>query len=314
MEPFSNLRRWHGQRPLILPALPQYLDAVSYNLEAAELAQSGVSRPGTSAWYHSDGSKLYLLGHDTQAIAHSGDHAVRCAISALELGLQVTNYALKIGFPKKQVRWSTKDERPDSFRVAVRQKLGAADLVAQVIDRIFASHQYALFKDYRNWAAHRGAPKVRSPWSPGTVIPVATLAAGNTSPDESGPNEANAYLVDHCDVLSVPFVPSIRALLDDEKGSRPDALGPGIALPAGSQIKLKGNYVVAGDPLMNAEDYRAANPLEIGGESVEVAGETLRVYSAREYAFAVMQTVMFVRRCLSEDWDRSLVQACEGAA
>ena len=26
-----------------------------------------------------------------------------------------------------------------------------------------------------------------------------------------------------------------------------------------------------------------------------------------------MQTVMFVRTCLSEDWDRTLTQACEGA-
>ena len=54
------------------------------------------------------------------------------------------------------------------------------------------------------------------------------------SPDESVLDEANAYLVDRCDVLSVPFVPSIHALLDDEEEviclSGPFSFPSGIAM------------------------------------------------------------------------------------
>ena len=227
MEPFARLRQWQSENPTSLPALPEYLDAVSYNLEAAQAAEASVDRPGAAASYHFAGGKLYLLGHEINAIARAGDHGIRCAISALELGLQVTNYALKVAFPKTGVAWSSRDERPKSFRTAVRNARGDDDLVVRAIDRVFGSHQYALFKDYRNWVSHRGAPRVLSPWSPGSVLPIVTRPPEKTSPDESVLEEANSYLLDHCRVLSVPFIPSIRALLDDEKGQHPDTVGIG---------------------------------------------------------------------------------------
>jgi hypothetical protein len=314
MEPFPLLRQWHSEHREHLPALPEYLDAVSYNLEAAQMAESGVGRPGASAWYHSEAGQLYLLGHDTHAIARAGDAAIRCAISALELSLQVMNYTLKVEVPKERVAWSSTDERAGSFRAAVRKVKGADHPVVRAVDRIFASHQYALFKDYRNWTAHRGAPKVLSFWSPGSVIPIARLPPGAVSPDETVLAEANGYILENCRVVSRPFVPSIRALLDDEKGQRAQHVGLGIAVAPGSRMKFKDNYVVVGDPLMNESDYRAANPVDIGGDFVDLAGEKLRVYSARSYGFAVAQAVMFVGMCLMDEWDRQLTNACEDSA
>lgn len=311
MEPFPRLSHWHDQQSASLPRLPDYLHAVSYNLEAAHLAAHNVRRPGAGASCLANEGKVYLLSHDSQAMARAGDAAIRCAISALELALQLTNYVLDVAFPKTKVSWRAADKRRDSFRAAVVGRLGSSHPVVQVIDRIFSSYQYTLFKNYRNWVAHRGAPKVQLPQSPTRSV---IIGPASSAHEESTEAEVSSFLLDHCTVVSLPFVPPIRALIDDERGQSPEDVALGISGTEGSQLKLRNNYVVVGDPLMDEGSFRTANPHELGGDVAEMAGEMVRVYSAHEYASAVTRAVSFVRDCLSEKLDHELTRACDIAA
>jgi hypothetical protein len=306
LAPFPRLARWHEANADKLPSLNEYLESIAFNLESARVADRAARRPGATSAFHIEEGKVLLLSSDPSTVVRAGDWAIRSSISALELGLQVVNYAVGIGSDKKNVGWSHSRGGPGAFRRAVVKMCGDTGDIAPAIDRIFDSHRFGLFKNYRNWITHCGAPKALSSIAIGSVPVIAELSVGESPSVERTVEAANEYVLERMRVATVPFVPSLHGLIDDEKGTRPPGAPPGLI--------FKNNYVVVGDTFLSEAAYRKANPVELGTEYIEVAGEKLTVYPARAYLFAIQDATMFAAACFHADWDQALVRWCELSA
>jgi hypothetical protein len=299
LEPFPLLRA--SQAAALVPALAEYVDDVEHHLRTAGRAAERTGRrvEDTQLLITAEG-QVTLLTFYAAGIAEAGDMAIRAAVSAVEMGLQVTNLVLDLGLPKKAVT---------AGKVKAALKNGGpiyASLLAE-LDALFSSIGWELFLAYRHWVTHRGAPIVLAPRALLPTEIAIPLPLPDDPPHEQVHREimfaaVNRYVLDNSEVVCWPFVPPVHGILDDEHGT-PVAKDVGISLPPDSKLKLIQNRVSVGSLREDARSYRAKNPVLLGRGSARRADESLQHYAAHDYVHAVHEVVRFAEEALRGGWD-----------
>lgn len=227
---------------------------------------------------------MTLLSFYAAGIAEAGDTAIKAAVSAIELGLQVTNLVLGLGLPKTEVK-------ARNVRAALKRGGPAFATLLRELDSLFDSIGWKLLLAYRHWVTHRGAPVAlvqgaRLPIEIPVPVPLVDAPRPDESHSKSLVEAVNLHVLDGLEVVCWPFVPPSHGILDDEHGT-PGIQAVGIALAPDSNMKLTQNRVSVGNLREDAESYRAKNPVLLGRGSIGRADEHLERYAARDYIHAV---------------------------
>ena len=285
------------------PAFDEYRADVIHHLSTAERAAKRCRSRVEDCQFLIQGEKVTLLYFYVAGLAEAGDTAIRAAVSAAELGLQMTNFLLCLGIKKHRVDWASVQKEVE------RQGAVGASLVS-ALKSLSGSIGWEKLIAYRNWVTHRGAPVVLAPTAltPVEISAAPVLADAPTIEERRRSaiiESANQYVLERSEVLCWPFVPPVHGILDDHDGT-PVAPGLGISLPAGAGIKLKQNRVQVGSLLEEAASYHAKNAVSLGREVITRAGEVLERYRAWDYIHAVDQVVHLADDALCGSWDAEL--------
>ncbi len=298
-EPFPALKKKCTGDPQYQTVLEPIEDA-EYHLDHARREVEMCQQPARESQVHLHEGEVVILYHHAAAIAQHGDTAVRAAISALEVGLQVTNVALGLGLARKKVD-----------HLEVRKKLSIGSPILAELGAIFESIGYELFVNYRHWITHRGAPRVISGWR-GAPVEVPIERPRPDSPrfeadlEHAQVQAINDFLRTNSEVICRPFVPPVHRLVDDRRGPEGREFLGADKAPG---IVVQNCTVSIGHLKEPASAYRARNQVDLGAPDATIAGEAMHRYPARDYMHAVDEAVMFVAGCLSGEWDRLLAAA-----
>jgi hypothetical protein len=286
----------------------EYRYNVLYHYSYAEDAERNVNSLLGRFEFGDNGIAARIYLQDPSEALPFGDMAIREAASTIDAGLILTNHILNLGVDQRKLRWFG-DDPETSVREALKDLPDDQGLpLVRVVDQIFNSIGYKLLKDYRNWVTHRGAPRIDVPNGLESVylLPSAEL------PDEL--QQAPRLLdLELSRINSANDAQERRFLLE---GFLEGVILRSIKITCWPFVPPFGEATEEVSATIgrfedNATEFLRQNRLFREDRRVQVAGETLAVYSAQEYSMAIGVVVTnFVRRMLRTDWDQRLSELC----
>lgn len=285
----------------------EYRYNVLYHYSCAEEAEGEVLSHIKRFEIWDNGVAASILLRDPFRALSFGDTAIREAASTIEAGLILTNHVLDLDVDQKGLMWSGKPEK--SVRKALKDLPNDQGLpLVRTVNHIFNSIGYKLLRDYRNWVTHRGAPRIDVPKGLERVF----LLPSSELPDElqQAPRLSDWEL---SLINSANGARERRFLLE---GALERVILRSIKITCWPFVPPFGEITEGGSAIFgsledDAEEFLEKNQLLKEDRRVQVAGETLAVYSAQEYIMAIGFTgTNFVRRMFRKDWDHSLSELC----
>ncbi len=308
---FPLLQEWlAGRDPESRRVHDEYLYNVAYHYTSADEARSQASEAVDGFLYFPTAEPgNYRLGmpHLNELI-RGGDACVREASSSLDAALLLVNHLASLKVAQTKIRWPK-----GPLRRALVKEGGTRELT-ELLDQIFNSIGYKMLDGYRNWATHRGAPRIIVPAKLAEVVELEPWQSDDLLRFEDDPEWQERRRRFHIQMIIQkalqvrcwPFVPSAAARFSAQIGPSDQAveIAGVMRIEPGAKVKIDDMVLSTGKLIDDADTWAKNNPIAPEEGYAIVAGEKLATFGYYDYMHALATVLSFLEQTFRGDLDR----------